>query len=370
MTFLFSCKKENNISTIDILEISKDIFASEKIISSNLFFKSIQAIKLETKAEALIKHIRYIYIYNSLLFILHDQQISVFDLKGNFLRKIGNRGNGPDEFNYLPEGFAFHKNYIYINNQQLKKTLIYSIEGDYIKSFKTNHIFSQFKIFDNKLLIGYTPNRLGNEPNKLYIYNLDGILIDSIKNKTIYNDFNASYSFPFECPIFSSNNNSIGFKEILTDTLYNINSDFSLNPVLVFNIGDLKLKADDIYKQKDINKALKHGKKILEVLFDNENYMIIKDWDTRFTVLIWDKNKQSIDNIRFLYNEDFAKQFNKEESYILINPKDKASKYMIKDGTLCFVPRFVSEDNKYLISYETSATNEDDNPIIVLAEIK
>lgn len=291
-------------------------------------------------------------------------------MNGNFLRKIGHQGNGPGEFYYLPEGIAFHNSHIYLNDQHSKKILIYSIEGDYIKSIVTNHVFSQFKILNHTLLIGYTPNKLGNEPNKLYTYNMEGIVIDSLKNSMIYDNYNAIYSFSYENPLFSLNNKLLGFKEVLSDTIYKINPDFSLDPFLVFNLGDLKLHPDDIYNQKDIFKALDHGKKVLEVLFDNENYMIIKDWDTRFTILVWDKKNNNIDNVKFLYSDDLAKSFNKEKSYIYINPKDESSKVMTKDGTAYFMPEFVSEDNKYLIGYETSAAHEEDNPIIVLAEMK
>lgn len=367
---LFSCKNENDTFKDNVLTIPEDILSTEKTIPLNTVCKNIFTIPLQTDSHILIKAIRNIYLYQNKLFILHDDQISCFDMNGNFLRKIGHQGNGPGEFYYLPEGIAFHNSHIYLNDQHSKKILIYSIEGDYIKSIVTNHVFSQFKILNHTLLIGYTPNKLGNEPNKLYTYNMEGIVIDSLKNSMIYDNYNAIYSFSYENPLFSLNNKLLGFKEVLSDTIYKINPDFSLDPFLVFNLGDLKLHPDDIYNQKDIFKALDHGKKVLEVLFDNENYMIIKDWDTRFTILVWDKKNNNIDNVKFLYSDDLAKSFNKEKSYIYINPKDESSKVMTKDGTAYFMPEFVSEDNKYLIGYETSAAHEEDNPIIVLAEMK
>lgn len=82
------------------------------------------------------------------------------------------------------------------------------------------------------------------------------------------------------------------------------------------------------------------------------------------------QKKNCIENVRFLYEPEIAKYFDKEKSYMQLNLKDKSSKVMIKDGTSYFKPKYVSEDNKFLIGYETSATNEDDNPIIILAEMK
>ncbi|MBS6224778.1 hypothetical protein [Parabacteroides johnsonii] len=46
---------------------------------------------------------------------------------------------------------------------------------------------------------------------------------------------------------------------------------------------------------------------------------------------------------------------------------------VLEDGTLYFLPRFISDDNKFVIGYENASDDEgelsDSNPIVVLAEI-
>lgn len=367
---LFACTNKNNITNKNTLIIPKKIYSFSNNIEVDLFFKNIYTIHLETKPEILIKNIFQIYLYNNLFFIFHDSEISIFDFSGKFVRKIGKQGNGPGEYIYLPQGVAFHNKYIYLSDYLLEKIFVYNIQGEYIKSINTNRNITQLKILNDTFLIGYTPNCNGHEPNKLYFYTMDGIAIDSIKNDIIYKNFKSSISFTNEHPMFITHNNLIGFKEVLSDTLYSINSNLSLNPFLLLNLGDIKLTPDDIYNQKDIFKSLDHGKKVLEIFFDNENYTIFHDRDSRYTCIIWDKEKQKVNNAKFIYNKDLAKQFNKEKSYIQIDPKDESSRIMTKDGTPYFMPKYVSEDNKYLIGYETSATNDDGNPIIVLAEMK
>lgn len=364
---LFSCNA--NVSKNNIVNISQDVFSSEKIIHTNNFFSNIKIIRLETNKDILISGIRHIYLYNNMLFIF-DKEIYVFDMNGNFLNKIGTIGNGPGEFYYTPDYAAFSNNHIFLVETNLKKVSIYTLQGEYVKSFQTNLRISQLKVLNNKLLIGYITNKCGNEYNKLVTFNMEGIKIDSLKNDMIYNDFNAVITISHDQPMFLTEKNEIGFKDIFSDTLYTIKENLSLNPIAIFNSGDLKLKGDDVYKEPDINKALRQSEKVLEILFDNKNYMILESFQTQFTCLLWDKKKNCIENVRFLYEPEIAKYFDKEKSYMQLNPKDKSSKVMIKDGTSYFKPKYVSEDNKFLIGYETSATNEDDNPIIILAEMK
>lgn len=366
IVLLVSCKKGNSQLKDNILTIPQNILSTEKSIQLAIICKNISTIPLETDSNILIKIIRNIYLYQNILFILHDNQISCFDRKGNFLRKIGNIGNGPGEYSGSPEEATFYDKYIFLNERSAQKLLIYTIEGDYIKTINTNHNISQFKVLNKDLIIGYCPNNQGKEPNKLYVYNWEGVLVDSTKNNFIYNNFNMYIKYDNEHPLFLSKDRLLGFKETFCDTFFIINQDLSFTPFLVSDLGDLTPHPDDVYNQKDLSKMLLRDKLVIEVLFDNPNYMIFSTNKTQFTCIVWDKKNKNIEHIRFLYNTEMSKLFDKEKSYVQI----ESTQYLTKDGSPYFLPRFVSEDNKYLISYEASATNEDDNPIIVLAEMK
>ena len=134
-------KTDTSFQNEDIISIDlKDIPLEETIFLSD-FFSKVTLIPLETNENSLIGHFSGIQIYNELFFVL-DKNVAkgvfIFDKEGNFIRKIGNVGQGPEEYIAISD-FTIDK----INNRLLtidpesKKIHFYSIEnGNHIKSIR------------------------------------------------------------------------------------------------------------------------------------------------------------------------------------------------------------------------------------------
>lgn len=88
-------------------------------------------IPLETSDTVLLTDIRKIIHSNNLLFILDtDTRLWLFDMQGNFIRKIGQEGQGPGEYPELAD-FAIdtQRSEVYINS--VLKIVLYDFEGNY-----------------------------------------------------------------------------------------------------------------------------------------------------------------------------------------------------------------------------------------------
>lgn len=98
--------------------------------------ESVHFLPLETNDACLIKQIHNIKLNDSLIFINDDRcRILVFDMKGNYLRQIGAKGNGPEEYLEIKD-FFLNKDTIEILD--FRKIECYSISGKHLlrKKFK------------------------------------------------------------------------------------------------------------------------------------------------------------------------------------------------------------------------------------------
>lgn len=94
-----ACSQQTNTNktTIDL-----DKKVQKKILFSS-FVDSISYIPLETNEDCLIGKIQDIILSDSIIFVLNDEQNTIFQFnqKGKFIRKIAKVGSGPSEYNII-----------------------------------------------------------------------------------------------------------------------------------------------------------------------------------------------------------------------------------------------------------------------------
>lgn len=108
--FSFSCgKSKKNIvvnNTLSFLNAKMDSIGVSSI------FHNFEYITLETNDESIMGEISKIIFYENKYYLLDrskGKKIYVFDDKGNFIRSIGKKGNGPGEYSNL-EDFTINEN--------------------------------------------------------------------------------------------------------------------------------------------------------------------------------------------------------------------------------------------------------------------
>ncbi|MBN2891297.1 MAG: 6-bladed beta-propeller [Bacteroidales bacterium] len=96
--FWFGCKNHSQENeNIDVIPI--DLSQIQEISFFDVF-SEVDIIPLETNKDVLIQSVEKAILHNNCYYILDDEQakIFVFDLKGNYISQIGNRGKGPGEY--------------------------------------------------------------------------------------------------------------------------------------------------------------------------------------------------------------------------------------------------------------------------------
>jgi hypothetical protein len=205
--FLISCNRDVKKQS-DILIIN---FEQEQSIDPSNIFET-DFIKLETNENCLMdKSIRQIEFIEDKIFILTggEANLLVFDLSGNYISKIGNRGSGPGEYILL---FSFsidmHRNIISAVDGAQQKVMNYSLNDyKFISEHKTRTMCFEylgtdkivwnnfgFYIDDNEW--NFTVTDINQNPAGKYVKKdiITGYSTGPLKN--MYKSDNEVYAWP------------------------------------------------------------------------------------------------------------------------------------------------------------------------------
>ncbi|WP_114751535.1 6-bladed beta-propeller [Pleomorphovibrio marinus] len=200
-------------------------------------------IKLETRDEAFLGHIKGVKLHRDRLFVT-DSRISIFDMEGNFIQLLGKQGEGPGEYQRVNamdidevSGCIFVSAY--------NKLLVYGPDYELIEERKLGYPIGYVKILDGDLWIVSEEigKKIGDDiANQTSIYKLDKAfeISDTIPFRTIILDKKRIGGYPFRYWLSDIEEGLFMFMPVLTpenllrDTLYRV-SDKIIKPAFKFS---------------------------------------------------------------------------------------------------------------------------------------
>lgn len=235
-TFIFSvssCSSGSNeevnnskIPSIDLVEA----YNNRTEVSLSTFAESIEYTPLETNQEGLIGNYPRFFIANDEILSMAFRQIYTFEREsGNFIKEIRGYGEGPDEYrNTRTLEFNEEDNTFYVAKQQY---LIWqlNISGDITDEFELpsdeNYVMGFTKLSENTF-VGYNPNPICEQTNRLTIFNSKGEVIKTFLNPlSCTHDMSRGISFNNAEGKFYRDKGNVYFKETYNDTLFHVSED-------------------------------------------------------------------------------------------------------------------------------------------------
>jgi len=277
---LSSCNenKDKNKS-LPVVDIEANI-NNMKIINLSQFTDDIRYIPLENVENPPLFGISEIDVSGDLILISDRHNCLLYDLHGNFIAKIGNRGKGPKEYQFITNiGLETGKNRkIFI--QSMHDLLEYNIDGSFVKKYSKslflneNHSLEVWHLLNDSLIFGYIPNTTGRIEYKAMIINKQGVIKKKIKNYDVFKSEHAAHNFITDFAHIYKFNGSLWFKEYVNDTLYVMDKYYELFPKYVFNLGKLKISNSDRLKFPIADILWSH--KTPFEIFQTEDYLLLK----------------------------------------------------------------------------------------------
>lgn len=229
-----------NIREINVSEIALDV----------------RYIALETNSDCLLGRDLYdISLGEKYLFVRDDSDLYQFTLGGKFIRKIGKKGQGPNEYLMISSvKYNDQKEEIYMNDLLSGKIKVYSFDGDFIRDIRTekgeqliyyhaeDHLFYMYPMFFY--------NEQGS--NELIVRNEKG---EEQHVFPFLRDENVEYpGFLLSQSIIYPYNGSIYYKSPLESVIFRLDADKKV-PVYNLNLGryDKLSLLDDMIVKKNGN---------------------------------------------------------------------------------------------------------------------
>jgi hypothetical protein len=267
LTVLVSCRNKDNNSTVSnpqIIYINVSNWDKYQSIPDTIISK-ISFIALETNDSCLVGGIRKLTLIKDRFYILDkgiNKKIFIFDIKGNFIKSIGNYGKGPGEFISLTDFLIDEKKgQLFALDAERRKVLVFNlINGSFAYDFKINFLATEFEKIDEDLLVFFVKSPISNSKKEyaIAILNLqDKSYKLFLEKDEYYTPLNGPYS------IFQSKNTC--FAPYLKDIVYLIKPN-GLEPYIQFDFGQYSIPSEKI-RNTD-----KNPKKIVQLLESNGNF--------------------------------------------------------------------------------------------------
>lgn len=346
------------------------------------FTDEIQMIPLETNDLSLLTDVEKLVMTKDFIFIIEKKNVEgifMFDRKGHFIRKIGSRGEGPDEFISCRDFSLDEKEEIlYLYDIPRKRILSFSFKNEFLKEFKMNYYATRFEYY-NGLFYLYTENPdFGNPLSSLVIKDKNGNIINSYypAKKMQYSKIST---------VFQKTPMGLYFFQNMVDSIFVLKQK-QLDPLYFVDYKSKVMKMED---REDIRNQVRLPINILlekktiagiEKIMEINNKVFIQNLNIIvpfFTV--YDKNTKITKTFNFILNDfnfiSLSMPIAQYEDYLIfleshksiIRSLDTGFKTWIKEG---FIDSKKAFELKNEITNKIQLLDEDENPVIFLFKVK
>lgn len=253
---LLGCTSARVPETLTVIDLESSFENAENLLLSDVC-EQIEYIPLETARNCVIGEALRVYTTKDYIIAVAFRQNYLFDRHtGKFIREIGRYGEGPDEYMHTPQ-FSFDEESQSIYAAGSRDDMIeYHLNGTIIR-----HISHPQAIADNKTIpmdrewfVSDVSNFEGKEPDRLVIYNQNGVVKKKIPNKhrfegsgkTVYTGLKG---------VFYKRKNEVYYYANCLDTIYKLSLD-SLQPHYRLHLGKYNLPYSQIGEILDNLKRL------------------------------------------------------------------------------------------------------------------
>ena len=375
----FSCSKQSTseLKIINVLE------SAEREISISEIADDIAYIPLSD--DSLLSYIMKV-VYSDGEYFVEDNKSTFlrFDEDGNFVNKIGNKGNGPGEYNYVSD-FVIHPDTreIFIIGGKKDHIMVYSPNGQFIRSFELAKQNPMAIGISNMNVLVYYFSGAEHDTINIQLMDVNGTVLNNCPNKYEFERGRAILMHYGECLMYKFAQ-KLHFKEIFSDTIFYLDGQ-EIIPETILNSGDKRYTPE--IRSKIINELSSNpggsSESMRSVLtqnnlFETQNFLFYTyhhDGEGRF--LVYNKltgEQNEINSEQGIVNDldggpniQLKKNINDN---ILISWIDAFELKMHVESAEFNNSTPIYPEKKKELERLANSLNENDNPVLMLVKLK
>lgn len=387
LILLMACNKTAIKSPIVSYNIENAVKNVEHVMLSDIA-NDIVYIPLETTKESIVANIRNIIFTSEYILVEDDfEKLLLFNKDGKFLRRIGQKGNGPDEYlsaNNIRISSSNEELYVFDGNRL--KIMVFNLKtGKCTRKATLNFIPSDFEFFNDTTLAFYcsTASFAFSQKNyHIFLVDTQHLKVtDSLYKENILQIKDlATIDYGF-IKLYKDDNKLFCWDSNL-DTVFYLDESKKTIKSHVFQYDKYKMPAKYNYNSDFLN--VKHNSFYLNKLFETDKYFFLEGVYnmTYMRNILFNKNDQTSRNVVFDYEIQDQGFINDIDGGIPFWPKGVARpnelydyispiilKRLLKNDFFETIPVKNKEQNKQLKDALNNC-NISDNPIIFIAKLK
>lgn len=292
---LVSCVNGNNSgesaedkNALIQFKINKPDIASLQSLRLSEFVDSIEYVQLEATNDCLLPYYgRNKIRADNLLFDYNLSDILEFDITtGKYLRHIGSRGQGPNEYVQIQNVRIDADNKRIIIKERSKESMLtFDYEGkplgkmsfDDTLSLFTSCFYSLSLIDIDKQYMVYTteliPAKVACHPYEVIVYDyVNKKLLHSIPNRIVYEDTRFTMNMAGMQTI-TKHDKQIFYRSFYNDTLYLIDKEEGIRPYAVIDFGSRKLPLEVCFSRNGMSEIA--GKMLINNIYKNNDCLLM-----------------------------------------------------------------------------------------------
>ena len=241
VVFISCCKDMEQTDNCE--DIKVDLKTSLPSVNAEDYF-DVEPVFLSKTDACLIGIVTKVVAYEDYLFVLDDdvaESLFLFDRKGQFIRKFGQKGKGKGEYREASD-FMVKDNQVYLYDGPKQKMLIFDLDGKFIKDIRlSKHGGYAFYMFDYGSFFTISPESIFC----LNFYNKKGILKDRICNSQY--DYVHWQTFKS----ISTYNDSVFVMTAFNNTIYEV-KDHNIFPRYALDYGKYNYRLQEGKELSDL----------------------------------------------------------------------------------------------------------------------
>ena len=260
---------QKDLSLTTVREVKLDLSATENKLSLSEIVDSIEYVPLETTNLSIFGSMDKLIVTDKGEYLIADKEITsalyLFDADGRFLKKIGNKGEGPEEYIGIEDVTYYDRN-IFIWDSRGRKILKYTMEGDVVCTYGCKHVAYSFSCVGEENFVFYCDFARNED------LDIDGKLPNLIRYDAKEGRFGYDLYFDGRIPshayLLSLNNlSNNNLYSTIDDTIYKVYSD-SISPQFVLRYRENYMEERNKYLKSFISQphAMESEKKFPELI--------------------------------------------------------------------------------------------------------